>query len=244
MPATEPATSILPDHADAQNASAAAPDRADDLIAGLADQQIDAMLGQAGLESPLAAAEREEVIDAGVAAEESQSEAAVDLAKKASGDLVAELDQLEAAREAKPAVTISPEPAAPTFNPPRHAAISPDLVEKVSAESPAPVVTEPVLPVEESSAEAVARELAADVALLSTPLPAVVEHDAEELKREPRWRRAIAAIVELPMLILGAINLPVRPLGDRGREIIGAIGILTLVNAAGLIVYAMFFARH
>ena len=61
----------------------------------------------------------------------------------------------------------------------------------------------------------------------------------------PWWRQALAAIVALPMLLLAAINLPVKPLSDRGREIIGAVGIVTLVNAAGLLIYLSFFAsRH
>jgi hypothetical protein len=149
----------------------------------------------------------------------------------------------------EPAAEPTPEPiaaASPSFNPPPKATLEvPTKVEEPEPHAEAfetPTFETP--DVEESSAEAVARELASDVALLSTPLPSVVEHDAKELARDPWWRQALASVVALPGLVLGAINLPARPLSDRGREIIGAAGIVTLVNAAGLLIYLTMFARH
>ena len=56
MPATESPTSVLPDPTDtvgvAASVAAVTPDRADDLIASLADRQIDDLMADAG-EEPL-----------------------------------------------------------------------------------------------------------------------------------------------------------------------------------------------
>lgn len=265
MPATTttPSPALLPDPTDEAGA-ALLPGRADDLIASLADQQIDDLMNDGADRDAGADAAADKAIDAA----RRLGEAANELVAAAAVDLRTELDQLEAERVAsagkpdggaaetpKLEVTIerapeaSPEPvaaASPSFNPPAKA----NIEEPTKIEAPEPfaeafeTASFKTPQVEESGAQAVARELAADVALLSTPLPSVVEHDAHVSARDPWWRRVLASIVALPGLVVGAINLPARPLSDRGREIIGAAGIVTLVNAAGLLIYLTMFARH
>lgn len=252
MAATDSATSILPDPNDVLNAASAAaavaPDRADDLIASLADKQIDDLMADAG-EPPIEQPPAEAVAAAKV---EEKAEEVVTAVTSAAGELKAELDQMEAERAGSAVVKeagVEAEPIAeshvpaPSFDPSRELAGQPTASAKeaaIASESPVgSTAAEPLSP----DAEAVAKELAADVAMLSAPLPSVVEHAAEVAARGAWWRRAVHFALSLPMLALGAVNLPVQPMSDRGREIIGAIGILTLVNAAGLLAYVMFFAR-
>lgn len=268
MPVTTTTTSpaVLPDPTDEAGIAAVAPGRADDLIASLADQQIDDLIADGDTTRD---ADAEAAIDAAIDAASRLDDVATSLVASAAGELKAELDQLEAERaptqtdvvaEAEPeaiaasavehALDSLPDPAPetaatpPSFNPPPRANLP--ETEVAPPPAPEPVAAAPeAVKAEESSADAVARELADDVALLSTPLPGVVEHAQQEAARDPAWMRMLAVLISIPGLILGAINLPVRPLSDRGREIVGAVGIVTLVNAAGLLIYLTMFAhRH
>lgn len=260
MTATTPTTSPPLDDAEAAAIEAAlmpepgdtvgptpAPGTADELMAKLADQQIDDLLQD----------EAEEPAAAEVPAEAAEDTAASDqILAAAATELKAELAQLNVpevapAAESTPVVEAEAEavPSSvppPSFDPSRRVDAAP-VIEAAPAEvAPSPAAA-PTAPVEESAADEVARELAADVAMLSTPLPNVAVHSAaiHATPADPWWKRAIAMVLALPMLLLELINLPVKPLSDRGREIIGAVGIMTLVNAAGLIVYLTMFAhRH
>lgn len=85
----------------------------------------------------------------------------------------------------------------------------------------------------ESSAEAVARELAEDLRHTAANLPPIVV-----VPLSARLRDAIETGV---MTVLGLINWPVRNLSDNAREVMGIIAIVTLVNAMSLLLYLMIF---
>jgi hypothetical protein len=85
----------------------------------------------------------------------------------------------------------------------------------------------------ESAAADVARELEADAALaarVAIRVPA------------PATRTTAGARVSAGALALArAINRPVRGVGDAARELIGSVAIITLVNALAILLYVMLF---
>lgn len=98
---------------------------------------------------------------------------------------------------------------------------------------PSPAVAAPAVDSPQSSADAVARELAADVEIL--------KHTHKPTATEARVSKARGALTRVSMTALEWINLPVRGLSDGSREILGIIAIVTLVNAMSLLLYLMIF---
>lgn len=86
---------------------------------------------------------------------------------------------------------------------------------------------------EQSSAAAVARELAEEAAAVAAHLPAL-----PAVHPSGRLRETISGGF---FTVLEWINYPARNLPDSVREVIGIIAIVTLVNAMSLLLYLMIF---
>ena len=93
-----------------------------------------------------------------------------------------------------------------------------------------------VTPVEQAAAVAAA----ADHAEHASSIPEVPASSPLDAKVST-W---MTTIREIPWFVLDAINAPVRSLSDPQREALGGIAIVTIVNAAGLLIYRIFFAKH
>jgi hypothetical protein len=287
---TATAEELMPDPT--QPRGGAAQGDADDLIASIADQQIDALISESGelqSDKPTSSAVAAELA---VQATQELQEMAQQLSDEARADLVADLNGAateamlkpipeageppakvpSAAIEAMPAASapiaepiapvietaLAPEPTMAAPQPPSPPdvlpAVGPAMViaptdaeinqaeidalisqelpkaseaQSASVETPAPPARS------ESSAEAVARELAEDVKPdTSHSSPVIVE---------PLSLRIRDAVTGVVMTVLNVINLPVRNLSDNAREVIGIVGIVTLVNAMSLLLYLMLF---
>ncbi|MFT3788964.1 MAG: hypothetical protein QM770_22795 [Tepidisphaeraceae bacterium] len=93
----------------------------------------------------------------------------------------------------------------------------------------------PTSPLMDSALE-VARELEID---RQTPLPTPsAPSTPAETSESVQWLRVLQS---LPLLILQAINYPLRNASDQVREAIAAVGLLTLANALGVILYVLIF---
>jgi hypothetical protein len=137
----------------------------------------------------------------------------------------------------EPAPETSP-PAPPSFNPPARADVDRTAGLAEPEGEPASTLHSTAADLD-NSAQAVARELAEDVRPVATtgesaPAPQALPSGAW-------WNVALRRAREVPAMCVQLVNLPAAPLTDTGREVMGAIAIVTLVNAMSLLLYLMVF---
>jgi hypothetical protein len=147
----------------------------------------------------------------GVSAE--SDSAAADITTKQNAELAA----VEAA---------SPPQAEPSFQPPQHATTANAVADLHQGDVDRLLDAPPT-----DAAVAVAREL---------------ELDAQRAEHNTAAQSAVgpsllARVGNLPITLLRAVNAPVAGLGEDAREMVGAIAIVTLVNAMSILLYVMIY---
>jgi hypothetical protein len=249
------ATLDLPDPTELPSEPAEPRQNADDLIASMADQQIEQMLADADVTpEPEAATEvapslpaPDDLVDKPAV----EPQAALDAVKEAvdattAPDPAPAVDSAPAVEAAADAPTPVEIPAAadgfpsPTIDsilqstaPTAHAPSLVDMTSKVATPSREDLHDEPL----EDSAAAVARELDAD-----KEIHAAEERDAKKwFHVTPRVSKALRFLAATPLLAFQAFNYPFQSLSDRAREIVAAIALMTLFNSIAILIYVIAF---
>lgn len=225
-----PTVKDLPDPLDSTPTSASA--NPDDLLAQMADEAINKLMAEAekddlpvrtpprapvqAVPEPIAEVPAPPEPPPAAPSIESTLEAAVAQAKQASEPIDLPLDDSPHIESPR---TESPQSDSPLTSPP-----SPQAAD-VSEDSIALLGTtdDVVLPTEEHAVPSSAPDVKA---LLAEP----VHHD-----------HAGASVVLLPLRI---VNAPFAVLGDRVRNAVGQIAIVTLINALAVLAYVLIFRRH
>lgn len=224
----------------------------DDLLAQMAGDEIDRLLAEDENQEPAApAAPADHPVESDSAVEPQVLKQQADAEKTAAieetpPDISQQLDALfgELTREPAPGVAVetpaqaaavaeSPQPIAATVAPDADAAApAGDAVESQaadsagSADSPADV---PAVPTDKSPVAAQAEEATSQERAALIEEPVLPEADDAQ------------SGVPLHLKLLVWINAPLAWCGDSGREWMGKVAILTLINALVLLAYVLFF---
>lgn len=234
---------------------------ADDLIAKMADAEIDKLMAED--DSVFAPP----TFESRGARHENETPALPTIEPASAPDPVADLDR---SQDAATAVTAALDAIAPAAEPVTESPVISEPAETsadadaVAAELAAdarlhgrsvetPAATETAVDDHTPSSEASADpHHSADEHHASEPLPTIGDLAAAATSAVPDAAIADphtsvssfgARVTQLPWAVLDAINYPVRDLSDKARESLGVVALVTLVNAIGLMTYHLFFAK-